>query len=125
MENNTVVVVTFGRITPSDVQQAQDSLHEPKESCTERGTFLGDSETEGSWTFTRYSHAPLGNASLSYTYNFKPDSGFVNGEGRVVYTISNGWGLTAVTDEASGEALNLFLSQILDRLDKAVDTKFR
>lgn len=69
--------------------------------------------------------SPLGNASLAYKYNHKPDSTeYRSSAGQVVYTISNGWGLTAVTDEASGEALNSLLPRILARLDGAVGTKF-
>ncbi|WP_030918437.1 hypothetical protein [Streptosporangium amethystogenes] len=124
MENNAVVVVTFGRIAPSDVQKAQDSLHRAKNSCSERGSPVKNSETEGLWTFTRYSPAPLGNASLAYTYSYKPDSGLDSSAGRIIYAISNGWGLTAATDEASGAALNSLLPRILARLDEAVDTKF-
>ncbi|MFI6451878.1 hypothetical protein ACIBF6_10010 [Streptosporangium amethystogenes] len=124
MENDAVVVVTFGRIAPSDVQKAQDSLHEAKKSCSERDSRIEDSGIEGLWTFTQYSPAPLGNASLAYTYSYKPDSGPGDSEGRIIYAISNGWGLTAVTDEASGAALNSLLPWILARLDGAVDTKF-
>lgn len=125
VESGNVVTVEFGRIAPSDVQKAQDSLRESKELCSERSSGYEEYESEGLWTFTRYSLSPLGNASLAYKYNYKPDSKEDrSGEGRVVYTISNGWGLTAVTDEASGEALDLLLPRILASLDKAVGTKF-
>ncbi|MFC4899866.1 hypothetical protein ACFQVD_36415 [Streptosporangium amethystogenes subsp. fukuiense] len=125
MEQRSVVSVEFGRIAPSDVQKAQDSLREPKELCSERGSRFGEYGTEGLWTFTRHSSPPLGNASLAYEYSYRPDSeGVESSAGRVVYAISNGWGITAVTDEASGEALNLLLPRILAGLDRAVGTKF-
>ncbi|MET8047380.1 hypothetical protein ABZU75_07220 [Streptosporangium sp. NPDC005286] len=89
------------------------------------GPRFGEYGSDGLWTFTRHSISPLGNASLAYKYNHKPDSTeYRSSEGQVVYTISNGWGLTAVTDEASGEALNSLLPRILARLDGAVGTKF-
>ncbi|MEU0479329.1 hypothetical protein ABZ260_09125 [Streptosporangium sp. NPDC006013] len=125
MENRGLVSIAFGRIAPADVKKAQDALREPKELCSEKGSRYGEYGSDGLWTFARHSISPLGDASLAYKYNHEPDStAYRSSEGQVVYTISNGWGLTAVTDEASGAALNSLLPLILARLDGAVGTKF-